>query len=281
MRRAILVSTIWLVGGLSIACSASGPARVVVSSRQATAPRRLPQRSVHASSTVHVPILMYHVIGEPPAGVPYPTLWLTPARFRSQVAWLVRHGYRAVTLRRVVSAWHGQATLPARPVVLTFDDGYAGDVTYAAPVLERRGWPGVLDLIGSRTRPGDAAHLTAGMVRGLLADGWELDSHTVTHPDLTTLSASGLRAEIAGSRTLLTRIFRVPVTGFCYPYGRFDRSVVRAVHRAGYAYATTELQGVAAPSDDPLRLPRVRIRSGETGIELGRQLRRLSAPPGR
>ena len=87
-----------------------------------------------------VPILMYHVVNAPPPGAPYPGLYVSPQDFAGQVDWLARHGYRAVTLRRVFDYWRGAAGLPPRPVVLSFDDGYRSDYTRALPVLRARRW---------------------------------------------------------------------------------------------------------------------------------------------
>ena len=90
-----------------------------------------------------VPILMYHVIASPFPGAPYPALYVTARQFDGEIRWLARHGYRAVTLGRVLDDWRGLAELPRKPVVLSFDDGYHSDYTTALPVLRARHWPGV------------------------------------------------------------------------------------------------------------------------------------------
>src|ERR671939_534334 len=93
-----------------------------------------------------VPILMYHVIGTHPAGAPNADLYVTARDFARQVRWLARHGYHAVTLDRVYAYWRRGRPLPSRPIVLSFDDGYPGDVDKARPILRRRRWAGVLNL---------------------------------------------------------------------------------------------------------------------------------------
>ena len=216
-----------------------------------------------------VPILMYHVIGVPPAGALFPELFVSPGLFRAQIAWLRQHGYTAVTLDRVIAAWAGRAALPRHPVVLSFDDGYVGDATVARPLLARLRWPGVLNLIVSRMRPGNAAGLTRGMVRAMIAGGWEVDSHTITHPDLTTLAPGARAREVERSRALLRRMFHVPVEGFCYPAGRYNGAVLRDVRHAGYRFATTELPGAAVPAGNRLLLPRIRVSGGESASQLG------------
>jgi hypothetical protein len=93
-----------------------------------------------------VPILVYHVIGDPRPGAPYPDLFVSTCDFIAQVRWLERRGYRAVTLRAVGEHWHRGAPLPPNPIVISFDDGYRGVAQHALAVMRERGWPGLLNL---------------------------------------------------------------------------------------------------------------------------------------
>ena len=145
-----------------------------------------------------VPILMYHVVTTAPANAPYPELYVSRADFAGQVAWLAAHGYHAVTLQRVFDSWRGAARLPAKPVVLSFDDGYLSQVRNALPILKARHWPGVLNLEVRNLQP--VWGIRPPGIRKLLAAGWELDAHTLTHPDLTKVGPKQLRDEVAGSR---------------------------------------------------------------------------------
>jgi peptidoglycan/xylan/chitin deacetylase (PgdA/CDA1 family) len=209
-----------------------------------------------------VPILMYHVIAPPPAGAPYPDLYVKPADFRGQVGWLAVHGYHAVTLRRVYDFWAGKEALPRKPVVLTFDDGYRSDFTVALPTLRARRWPGVLNLEVRNLQPVWGSR--PGEVQQLIAAGWEIDAHTITHPDLTTVDPAQLRHEVAGSRATIRRMFHQPVDFFCYPSGRYDDAVLAAVRAAGFLGATTENEGLARP-DSLFTLDRVRV-NGSDGV---------------
>ena len=276
----VAIGTVLAIAAVSAVAAGVGLNPDAVAHEHATPPAERPSPAHHPAPRSHaarrvrpsmrpVPILMYHVIGRPPAGAPFPQLFVSPGVFRAQIGWLQRHGFTAVTLDRVIAAWAGRATLPARPVVLSFDDGYLGDATVARPVLAHRRWPGVLNLIVSRMRPGDGAGLTRGMVRSLIVHGWEVDSHTIAHPDLTTLSPGLAARQVERSRVLLRRMFHVPVEGFCYPAGRYDALVLRDVRRAGYRFATTELPGAASPGDDRLQLPRIRVAGGEPPGALG------------
>ena len=192
-----------------------------------------------------VPILMYHVIDATPRGAPFPELYVRPTVFRDEIVWLARAGYTAVTLDAVYRNWRYGAALPRRPIVLSFDDGYAGDFTHALPTLAARHWPGVLNLeVRKETYRGG---LAPRRIRALIAAGWEIDAHTLTHPDLTTVDDARLKQEIAGSRASIRRRFGVPVNFFCYPAGRYDARVIAAVQAAGFLGATTTQFDLARP----------------------------------
>jgi peptidoglycan/xylan/chitin deacetylase (PgdA/CDA1 family) len=216
-----------------------------------------------ARSTAHdrpVPILMYHVIANAPSGVAFPDLFVRPSDFAAQMSWLAAHGFHAVTLHRVYEYWRNGTPLPQEPIVLTFDDGYLGQHTHAMPVLQTLRWPGVLNLKVDALK--SRYTLPAWRVQQMLAAGWELDAHTITHPDLTHVDDARLWQEVHGSRVDLQHLFHVPVDFFCYPSGRYDAHVVAAVRRAGYLGATTTNNGLARPQD-LYTLSRIRINGSD------------------
>ena len=208
-----------------------------------------------------VPILMYHVVSSPPVGAPYPELYVSRASFAAQVGWLAGHGYHAVTLQQVFESWRGAGPLPSKPIVFSFDDGYLTHVTNALPVLKARKWPGVLNLEYRNLLP--VWGIRPPGVRKLLAAGWELDAHTLTHPDLTAVDAARLREEVAGSRKAIRKRFHVPVNFFCYPAGSYDDTVIAAVQAAGYLAATTTRYGLAKPSE-LYTLARLRVNGSDS-----------------
>ena len=272
-RLAAAALLLALVGGIVVAIAlplgwfgrhSSRAAEVTQPARKAsTGPRRV--LGPHDSP---VPILMYHVLGTPRPDARFPQLFVEPSNFKAQMTWLSRHGYHAVTLRQVLRYWRSGIALPRKPIVLSFDDGYLSDYTIALPVLRRYHWPGVLNLVVNNVRPG---HITEREVRRLIAAGWEIDAHTISHTDLTRLDPAGLRREVAGSRIRLRRMFGQRVDFFCYPFGHYNARVVAAVRAAGYLGATTENQGLARPARR-FTLPRIRPVSGDGPAQLAAKL---------
>jgi peptidoglycan/xylan/chitin deacetylase (PgdA/CDA1 family) len=247
MRRAVAVA----VGALLLAAGCARGAHETTSATTTATPAA-------AARPPAVAILLYHHLATPPKGDPHASLWVTPARFAQHMAALDRAGFRAVTLKAVWRAWHGGPALPARPVVISLDDGFANQDAVARPALARRGWPGVLNLqVNHLDRPGGLSRAAVGR---MVAAGWEVDDHSATHPDLTRVSAARLEAEVTGSRSALRRALGIDPMFFCYPYGRVDARVRRAVRAAGFAAATTIQPGRATARDDPLMLPRIVVR---------------------
>jgi peptidoglycan/xylan/chitin deacetylase (PgdA/CDA1 family) len=241
-----------LAGGCGSTVSARRAGRSVMAARPRPVPRALRLRPYRKP----VPVLMYHEVRSPPPGSRYPTLFVRRTTFARQMGWLARRGYRAVTIDRLRRAWAGRASMPRRPVVLTFDDGYRSVYRNAVPLLKRLHWPGVLYLELGNTRTPDGA--TRPQIVRMIRDDWEIGSHTISHPDLTTLGAKRLREETAGARDLIRRWFHRTPRDFCYPVGRYNRTVIRALRRAGYLTSATEVEGLATPAR-PYEIRRVRV----------------------
>jgi peptidoglycan/xylan/chitin deacetylase (PgdA/CDA1 family) len=233
--------------------------------------------------TAAVPVLMYHVINPPPAGAPFPGLYVPASEFAAQMQALKAAGWRAVTLDQLEAYWtRGVPLPPGKPIVLTFDNGYQSQYTNALPVLKQLGWPGnemiQTDFINLTSQGG----LTDSQIRGLLAAGWELDTQGMTHADLIAASASTLHDEVFTARQLLRQRYGVPVDWFAYPSGHYNATVVGALKAAGFLGSMTVVPGWANPSNDPFALPRLRVLGGTSPSALLSEIasaQAASAPP--
>lgn len=227
-------------------------------------------------------VLCYHAVSPDfPAA-----LSVTPAQLERHLTALTRRGYRGVTFSGAVGGGHR-----GRVVAVTFDDGYRSVLERGLPVLERFGMPGTVfvatDFVGTGApmrwpgieswSEGPHADELVPMgweeLRALAAAGWEVGSHTCSHPRLTQLSDEQLRDELLGSREACERALGVPCRTLAYPYGDVDRRVVRAAGEAGYA------AGGALPARPhrahPLEWPRVGVHVADD-----RRRFRLKVSPG-
>ena len=213
---------------------------------------------------VAVPILMYHYIRVNPD--PRDTLGfnlsVTPDDFAHQLDWLAQNGYHPVDLSDVRAYLAGYHTLPARPIVLTFDDGYKDMYTTAFPLLRAHHFKAVSYIVSGFL--GAPPSVTADQVREMDANGIEIGAHTVSHADLTAVSSSDLHHEVFDSKLGLEALLGHPVLDFCYPYGKVNASAAAEVQAAGFESATTTQLGVAHSAGDRFYWPRVRVNGGES-----------------
>jgi peptidoglycan/xylan/chitin deacetylase (PgdA/CDA1 family) len=232
--------------------SSAGPTSRAKAASTVTGPR----------GTESVPILMYHVIAEPPPGAPFPGLYVPPGEFSEQMRALKQAGWHGVTLDQVQANWtRGVPLGKGKPIVISFDNGYQSQYTQALPVLRRLGWVGVENIQLSGLPPSQGG-FGAGQIEGLLAAGWELDTQGFTHADLITLDPAQLHYQVAVARRTIQDRFHVPVNWFCYPSGHYDETVLAAVKAAGYEGSTTVFPGWVHPREDPYRMHRLRVLGG-------------------
>ncbi|MBU6337323.1 MAG: polysaccharide deacetylase family protein [Acidobacteria bacterium] len=261
-----VVAIVVLVGrggdGDSGKAAAPAPATTQQAKTAADAQRGQAPAPATGSYRGPVPILMYHVIKAPAPGTPQAELWVPAPTFKATIAALKKLGYQGVTMEQVHRAWSGGPGLPDKPVVVSFDDGYLSHYVSARPILQAAGWPGVLNLKTGNIDP--KGGIAPWQVKALVAAGWEIGAHTITHADLTTLDAAGLDREVAGSKRELEKQFGVTVETFCYPAGKYDDAAEQAVKRAGFSTATTVDPGIASPKDNQLLLPRVRVNGSDS-----------------
>lgn len=210
--------------------------------------------------TATVPILEYHVINVPPPGSSAsPNLYVSAGAFSSQMAALKANGWHAVTLDQVEAYWARGVSLGAgKPIVITFDNGYASQYTNAVPVLKQLGWVGVENLQLNGLSPSEGG-LTDPQIRGLVAAGWELDTQGMTHADLITVDSNQLSYEVTTARQTLRSQYGVPVNWFSYPFGHYNATVIAAVRGAGYVGATSIVSGWASAGQDRFSLPRMQV----------------------
>ena len=229
-----------------------------------------------------VPILMYHVINEPPAGAPFPLLYVPAPEFDAQMQALKNAGWVAVTLDQLWANWTTGAKLPSgKPFVLTFDNGYYSQYSAALPELKRLHWVADENMQLSGLPPSQGG-LTKPEVQAMVKAGWELDTQGISHADLVDLDPTELHDQVFHARRVIQRRFHVPVNWFCYPSGQYDAAVIAAVKQAGYKGSTTVVPGWASRSSDPFTLPRLRIVGGTAPSALIDQIastRSAAAPP--
>jgi len=231
---------------------------------QAALPTPPPADVVPAGRTeIRVPIMEYHYIRVNPVARDRLgfNLSVTPADFAAQMDWLDASGFHPIDLNDLRAYYQTNLPLPSRPVVLTFDDGYADFYTAAFPVLQAHGFKAVAYIVpGFLGRP---SYMNVDQVQLIDQSGIEVGAHTVHHVDLVKASPAGRKLEIEGSRSALEQMVGHAVLDFCYPSGMYDAAVIAATQQAGFQSATTEIPGTRHAWASRMTWSRVRVNGGE------------------
>jgi peptidoglycan/xylan/chitin deacetylase (PgdA/CDA1 family) len=220
------------------------------------------------ANTSPIPILVYHQIAEEPKkGAPFRGLYVTPAAFSRQMAFLKMLGYMGVSMTDLQPYLRGEKS--GKVVGITFDDGYLNNLTNALPALQKHGFTStcyVVDGLLGKTNVWDASIgtaqtllMTAEQLLQWQASGQEVGAHTQEHVDLMTVSEITAWKQIAKSKTTLQTLLDKPVNHFCYPYGKFDERHSTMVKQAQYETATTTVRGRVHTATNLLTLPRVPV----------------------
>lgn len=233
-------------------------------------------------------VLCYHGISET-----WPDqVAIEPDRLRWQVARLLRRGWRPVTFGEAVLA-----PPAARTLSITFDDGLRSVHRLALPLLRDLGavatvfvptglvgggrpfsWPGIEHWLGTEHER-ELEGMSWDELADLASQGWEIGSHSATHPHLTELDDARLGAELADSRRAIESRLGGSCRSIAYPYSDVDERVAAAARAAGYEAGAGVLP--MRPSGDPMRVPRVPVLATETRmghrLHLSRWVRRLQA----
>lgn len=237
-------------------------------------------------------VLCYHAVS-PDWSAP---LSVTPDRLERQLALLQRRGYVGTTFAQAIESPPGKRT-----VAITFDDAYRSVLRLAAPLLDGLGWPASVyvptDYAGTEAPmswPGidewvggpherELTPMSWDELGELAERGWEIGSHTRSHPHLTQLDDEALGAELGESRAVCEQRLGRPCTSVAYPYGDVDERVVAATAGAGYSHGAALPAGLHAVR--PLEWPRVGVYYGDAGwrfrLKVSPLVRRLRTAKGR
>lgn len=217
--------------------------------------------SLPALAAEQIPVLLYHHVNYEDS--PYS---VTPERLERDLAGLKAAGYQTISLADLGQFLAGAGSLPEKPLLITFDDGYADTYKYAYPLLKKYGMTAVFFIVTGYV--GSGSVLSAADIRAMQADKMEFAVHTESHPLLTDVDDARLASELAAGKSHLAAILGVApqtVTVMAYPGGSADLRVRRATANAGFTlgFATTfGLVGRRSPADFLPRIPIFAVSRG-------------------
>jgi peptidoglycan/xylan/chitin deacetylase (PgdA/CDA1 family) len=215
---------------------------------------------------VRVPILMYHHIENPAPGADAirRDLSVSLARFEAQLDYLEQAGYRSITLQDLALYLTVGKPLPPKPIILTFDDGYADAYTHAFPLLQDHGFVGAFFLITAPIDNHDPEFLSWAQVKEMYTAGMRFEPHSYDHPDLRNRGFQFLVFQILGPKQAIEERTGEPCRFFAYPSGRYDQFVIDVLQSADYWGAVLTEQGATHSTDDLFLLRRIRVSGGDS-----------------
>ena len=216
-----------------------------------------------------IPILMYHSISAE-AGPKYRQFAIPPMRFAEQMAFLNQQGYTPLTVSQFVQVSQaGVGALPARPVVLTFDDGFLDFYTDALPIMQQYGCTATLYVATTyvegtsrwmqRIGEGSRRILSWHQLQEISDSGIECGAHSHTHPQMDLIPLSQARQEILQSKYILEEHLGITIKSFAYPYGYHTSAVKQLVCSAGYSSACATGYALNIEVTDPFALKRLLV----------------------
>lgn len=207
---------------------------------------------------VNLPVLMYHHVQESETAKTNGNSGLTvnPANFEKHLAYLNDRGYVSITPAQLISFFDSGVSLPKRPVLLTFDDGYDDFATFAAPLLSRYSIKASVFLpTGLLENPG---YLTWSTISSLAGQGIYFGNHTWSHQNIGA-NLETIKREITTAATQLSDHGLDPLKVFVYPYGSISQRAIGFLRQSGYQLAFTTVPGRIACAKQRLTIPRLRI----------------------
>ncbi|MDF2873472.1 MAG: poly-beta,6-N-acetyl-D-glucosamine N-deacetylase PgaB [Sporomusa sp.] len=206
-----------------------------------------------AGAEAGIPVLLYHHVGNDDGGLP--RLTVTAAEFERQMLLLHQAGFETITPEQLVAYMNGEkVSLPEKPIMFTFDDGYDDNYIYAVPILKEYGFTATFLVVGINVDKD--RRLSAQQVRDMAQTGFGVGGHSMTHRDLTQLSKAAVKNEISANKRQLEQITGRQSLLFSYPYGYYNLPVWKAAEASGYQGAFTVLSGLNNPGRDNIFLLR-------------------------
>ncbi len=220
-----------------------------------------------------IPVLMYHKVGPNRREGRVEKLRVTPEKFERQMSCLFKHGYRTIRVEELTNFCKGELHLPGKRMVLSFDDGYRDNLTYAFPILKKYGFSAIIFLVSSCVgsvskwdEGGPEPLLNWEEIKEMCRGGVEFGSHGHTHRLLPSLSAEELKKEIEYSKSILEKKLGKAVEFFSYPWGKFDERVKAMVESCGYRASFSTRPGKNGWGEDLFALRRILIRGYDSRL---------------
>lgn len=202
-----------------------------------------------------VPVLYYHSVLESADN----EVIITPENLKKQLQYIKDQGYTTLTIAQLKNYLLNNSSIPEKSIVITFDDGYMDNYYNAFPILKDLDMKATIFCITSNLD--GSYYLSKDAIREMSNYGIDIESHTVNHAKLDSLTYDEQLKELQESKKNLEEITGKEVDSIAYPFGNFNDDSIKASKAAGYTLGFTTNRGLSDRADNPLKLDRIYISS--------------------
>ena len=203
---------------------------------------------LHVPQGVSVPVLMYHAVSDDLWG--FEELFVSPSDMEQQLAYLTENGYDPIFFEDLPDLENYD-----KPVILTFDDGYLDNYTQLYPLLEKYNAKATIFVITSAMGVSQRS-MTREQVKELSDSGLvSIQSHTVNHPELSSLDEAQQLTEIRDSKLEVARMTGREPHVLCYPSGERNETT-KELTAQYYNFGIDMNGGLYTTGDDPMTVSR-------------------------
>lgn len=224
--------------------------------------------SAEKKTDIEIPVLLYHVVKPNPD--PTNPWQFSLEEFEKHMAYLKENGYRTLTLKQYFNILNGKATMPEKPILLTFDDNSNDFYPYVYPILQKYGMKATQFTVSDWVN--GSWNMTSSEILTVMENGVDIQNHTVTHPFLANLSKEEQYKEIYTATSVLKELTGKTTTAFAYPYGSYNSDTISLLSELGFEGAFKVGGGVSTDKNNRYELPRIMILQNHTLTDFVRMI---------
>lgn len=215
-------------------------------------------KDVSVPNASSVPMLYYHSVNPSEAN----EIIISPEKLKNQLMLIKNLGYNTITIDELNDYLTSNKNIPEKSIVISFDDGYMDNYTYAFPILKELNMKATIFLITSGID--DGYYLSSDQIKEMASYGIDFESHTVSHKKLDTLTYEEQLSELKNSKITLENLLNKKINTIAYPFGAYNEDTIKAAKEANYTLAFTTKYGNIHIGDSLLELNRIYVNTYDT-----------------
>lgn len=208
---------------------------------------------------VGIPVLYYHSVLPDSEVTTRNEVTISPENLKTQLQLVKDLGYTTLTMSELNDYIINNKEIPKKSILITFDDGYADNYVHAFPILKELDMKATIFVISSGIDGG--YYMSSDQLKDMVNYGIDIESHTVNHVHLDTLSYEEQLKELKDSKATIEKVTNKEVLSIAFPFGDYNEDTLKAVTEAGYSIAFTTNRGLANRTDNKIALDRIYVSS--------------------